>query len=113
MNNTLDENRLMSIRLFLKNMDIPELRIKMKNIIPEKYESMIGKLEVVSDGKDIWLEQNGVFLDTKDYKVKDKTHKSGYRMVYGVPKLYVFIPRIVDEFFKKYASIILKENKKS
>jgi hypothetical protein len=62
-------------------------------------DKMVGKMEIVSDGKSVWWEQ--------------ASKRGDHRLdVQKFPKLYNLIPRYLDEFFKIAAGEIVKESKK-
>lgn len=96
--NTLYNNQLSHIRLFLKESGYKQLRYR-PSLFPPKVEKMLGRIEIVSDGRDVWWEQRN---KRGDKRLDERQY----------PKIYALTGRYLDEFFKNFAKKLIKESKK-
>ena len=111
--NTLIQNHLTKIRVFLKHTGYKQLRYR-PDIIDPRSERLMGKLEIVSDGNNIWWEHT-----TKRHKrvlPPEPTYNKRTKEKENFNKLYRFdlIDDVLREFFTYFAhNIVIESNKKT
>ena len=100
-------DNLDKIKLFLKLTGYKKFRYRPEGLSPPENDTLIGKLELVSDGKKVWWEQNA---ETMKMKVRKKKYAELDWKQY--PKLYKTIPYYLDQFFEYFAHKFVEEQDK-
>lgn len=100
---TLNENILAKIRKFLKFVGAKQFRYR-PSLFPPKGDKILGKIELVSDGEEIWWEQTTGKNYSKRRRLPDfYSFNQKINKWENFSELYILIPDYINEFFKFFA----------